>query len=68
MMNAQKKNWKERQGAVANYPHYIQKAQGPIAKFQSMKPNWNATLLLHPSIPFLTKYFIFNRIIHISVF
>jgi len=33
MMNAKKNFWKERHHAVANYPHYIRKAQGPIAIF-----------------------------------
>lgn len=32
MMNAQKKFWKERQDAVANYPHCAGGAQGPIDK------------------------------------
>ena len=33
MMNAKKKFWKERQHAVANYPHCIGGAQGPIMKY-----------------------------------
>lgn len=33
MMNAKKIFWKERQDAVANYPHSIKISQGPIAKF-----------------------------------
>lgn len=33
MMNVQKKFWKERQDAVANYPHPAGKVQGPVGKF-----------------------------------